>query len=93
MVPKKDPGIWWPRGDYHVVNSRTVPDRYPLPYLQYFTGNHSGIIHVIILSVIFHRNFHVIFSKVLSVKAYRQIPVASQGIPKTAIVTPFELFE
>ena len=53
-------------------------DNYPIPHLESCLSNLSGT---------------NIFSKIDLIKGYHQIPVAPQDIPKTAIATPFGLFE
>jgi hypothetical protein len=77
MVAKTD-GTWRPCGDYRRLNTVTTDDRYPLPSLQDFSAKLSGC---------------KFFSCIDLVKGYHQVPMAEADIPKTAIVTPFGLFE
>lgn len=74
---KKTDGSWRPCGDYQ-LNACTTPDRYPLPYIQDITAILDG---------------KTIFSKIDLQRAFHQVPLTNQDIPKTALITPFGLFE
>lgn len=77
VVPKSN-GELRPCGDYRRLNAITKPDRYPIPRLNDFTFILSG---------------KRIFSKIDINRAFHCIPVAPEDIEKTAIITPFGLFE
>jgi hypothetical protein len=77
MVPKAD-GSWRPSGNYRRLNTVTTPDRYPLPSMLDLSAKLHGC---------------KFFSCVDLVKGYHQIPMAAEDIEKTAIITPFGLFE
>ena len=77
MVKKSD-GTWWPCGDYRRLNNITTPDRYPLPNMQDLGHKLAGC---------------RVFSRLDLVKGYHQVPVADADVPKTAIITPFGLYE
>ena len=77
VVLKKNGDIR-PCGDYRDLNSRTKMDRYAVPNIQEFSSQLAG---------------STIFSRIDLVKAFHQISVNPEDIPKTAIITPFGLFE
>ncbi len=77
MVMKPD-GKWRPCGDYRRLNLATTPDSYPLPNIQDLSSRLHGC---------------SIFSKLDLRKGYYQIPVQEGDLHKTAVITPFGLWE
>ena len=77
IVPKSKSG-WRRCGDYRCINNVTTPDRYPIPHIQDFSALLAGL---------------KIFFKIDLVRGYYQIPVAPEDIPKTVIITAFDLNE
>ena len=77
VVPKPG-GKWRPCGDYRRLNASTEDDRYPLPHIQAFNSHLAGC---------------TVFSKIDLIRGYHQIPMAQTSIAKTAVITPFGLWE
>ena len=77
-IVSKPSGGWRSCGDYRHLNAATIDDQYPLPHIQDFNSQLTGA---------------TVFSKIDLVRGYHQIPVAADSIPKTAIATPFGLWE
>ncbi|CAB0043628.1 unnamed protein product, partial [Trichogramma brassicae] len=73
----KPGNTWRITGDYRLLNARTRPDRHPLPIIEDLLQESIG----------------KVFSVVDLYKAFYQIPVAEEDISKTAVTTPFGLFE
>jgi hypothetical protein len=77
LVPKKD-GTWRPCGDFSRLNLVTEADVYPLPNMLDFSDRLSGC---------------TVFSKIDLRKGYWQVPVRMEDRKKTAVITPFGLFQ
>ena len=76
---KKANGEWRVCGDYRRLNKKTTPDRYSTPHIHDCITNQT--------------HSKKVFSKIDFKRAYHQIPVAPEDIQKTAIITPFGLYE
>jgi len=77
LIPKKNVE-WRICGDYRRLNRITIPDRYPIPHLHDFAHHLTGC---------------KIFTTLDLTRAYHQIPIAEEDRHKTAVITPFGLYE
>ncbi len=78
LTPKKGPEKWRLCGDYRRLNAVTRPDKYPVPNILDFNARLDG---------------STIFTAIDIKRAYYQIPIAEADAEKTAIITPFGLFQ
>ena len=81
MVPKtnKDGEVKYRIvGDYRALNAVTKRDSYPIPHIHSFSSKLANMKY---------------FSKIDLMSAYHQIPMSPEDIQKTAVITPFGLFE
>lgn len=77
VLVAKKDGSTRPCVDYRRLNLQTSPDAYPLPRIEDILAATKG----------------KFFSTIDLRNGYYQIPVAEADIPKTAVTTPFGLFE
>ena len=77
-IAPKPGGGWHPCGDFRRLNGSIKTDCYPVPRIQDFASQLSGM---------------TIFSLIDLIKGYHQIPVRAVDIPKTAVITPLGHFE
>lgn len=78
LMRRKKDGTWRIFGAYRQLNKMTLPDKYPVPHLRDFAHK-------------LHKQN--VFTTLDLERAYFNIPVADEDKKKTALITPFGLFE
>ena len=77
LVKKKD-GSWRPCGNFRRLNLDIKADKYQVPNLADFSSHLEGC---------------TVFSTLDLKNGYLQVPLEPSVVPKTAVITPFGLFE
>ena len=77
LVKKKD-GSWRSCREFRCLNLTTLGDKYPVPNLANFSSHLEGC---------------TVFSTLDLKNGYLQVPLEKSAVPKTAIISPFSLFE
>jgi putative transposase len=78
LVVKKTTGEFWMCVDYGALNKVTIPNKYPLPRIDDLLERVKGA---------------KVFSSLDLLPAYHQIRLVDDSFVKTALKTPFGLFE
>ncbi|GBO42739.1 Transposon Ty3-I Gag-Pol polyprotein [Araneus ventricosus] len=78
VMVKKSDGSWRPCRDYRALTAQPIPDKYPIRHIIDFTSYLHG---------------KTVFTTLDLKRAYHQVTIHEDDKQKTAIITPFGLFQ